>query len=108
MVVARLAAVACAEMPSHSRGPGNIRVRVWVSFTTGAVRSAILATASNYSRTSHPSQQNSMYRTCFVDYQKAFDRINHEKLLNSMEKAGIPDLKRRLIRSLLLEPICSH
>jgi len=37
------AAVACAETPSHSRGPGNIRVRV--SFTTGAVRSAILATA---------------------------------------------------------------
>jgi len=39
--------VACAEAPSHSRGPGNIsvRVRLRVSFTTGAVRSAILATA---------------------------------------------------------------
>ena len=36
-------AVACAEMLSHSRMPGNIRVRV--SFTTGAVQSAILATA---------------------------------------------------------------
>ena len=35
--------VACAETPSHSRVPGNIWVRV--SFTTGAVRSAILATA---------------------------------------------------------------
>jgi len=34
-----------AETPTHSRGPGNIRVRVRVSFTTGAVRSAILATA---------------------------------------------------------------
>jgi len=32
-------------MPSHSRAPGNIWVRVRVSFTTGAVRSAILATA---------------------------------------------------------------
>jgi len=36
---------ACTETPSHSRGPGNIRVRVRVSFTTAAVRSAILATA---------------------------------------------------------------
>jgi len=43
--MARSAAVACAETPSHSRGPGNIRVTVRVSFTTGAVRSAILATA---------------------------------------------------------------
>jgi len=34
-------AVTCAETRSHSRRPGNIRV----SFTTGAVRSAILATA---------------------------------------------------------------
>jgi len=41
--MARLAAVVCTETPSHSRGPGNIRVRV--NFTTGAVRSAILATA---------------------------------------------------------------
>jgi len=31
--------------PSHSRAPGNIWVRVRVSFTTGAVRSDILATA---------------------------------------------------------------
>jgi len=37
--------VACADTPSHSRVPGNIWVRVRVSFTTGAVRSAILATA---------------------------------------------------------------
>jgi len=41
--MARSAAVACAETTSHSRGPGNIRVGV--SFTTGVVRSAILATA---------------------------------------------------------------
>ena len=35
-----------------------------------------------------------------MDYQKAFDRINHEKLLEIMEKAGIPDLERKLIKSL--------
>ena len=44
-VFARSAAVACAETPSHSREPGNIWVRVRVSFTTGAARSVILATA---------------------------------------------------------------
>jgi len=37
--------VACAETPSHSRGPGNIRVSFRVSFTTVAVRSANVATA---------------------------------------------------------------
>jgi len=29
---------------------------------------------------------------CFVDYQKAFDSINHEKLMRIMEMAGIPVL----------------
>jgi len=44
-VFAPLAAVACAETPSHCCAPGNFWVRVRVSFTTGTVRSAILATA---------------------------------------------------------------
>ena len=44
-IIARLTAVVFAETPSHSRMPGNIWVRVRVSFTTGAVLSAILATA---------------------------------------------------------------
>jgi len=47
-------------------------------------------------------QVNKKVYVCFVDYQKAFDRINHEKLLNIMEKAGIPDLERKLIKSLYL------
>src|SRR3989442_869266 len=37
---------------------------------------------------------------CFVDYQKAFDRVRHDKLVEVMEKAGIPDLERRLIINL--------
>jgi len=41
--MARSATVVCAETLSHSPEPGNIRVRV--SFTTGALQSAILATA---------------------------------------------------------------
>jgi len=37
---------------------------------------------------------------CFVDYQKAFDRVKHDKLLEVMERAGIPELERRLIINL--------
>ena len=37
---------------------------------------------------------------CFVDYQKAFDRVKHEKLVEIMEKAEIPELERRLIINL--------
>ena len=37
---------------------------------------------------------------CFVGYQKAFDRVRHDKLLEVMEKAGIPELERRLIINL--------
>ena len=31
---------------------------------------------------------------CFVDYQKTFDRVRHDKLLEVMEKADIPELER--------------
>ena len=34
---------------------------------------------------------------CFVDYQKAFDRVKHDKLRDVMVKAGIPELEIRLI-----------
>src|SRR3989442_10204219 len=34
---------------------------------------------------------------CFIDYQMAFDRVRHEKLVEVMKKAGIPELERRLI-----------
>ncbi len=37
---------------------------------------------------------------CFIDYQKAFDRVRHDKLVEIMEKAGIPELERRLIINL--------
>ena len=37
---------------------------------------------------------------CFVDYQKAFDRVKHDKLTEVIEKAGIPELERRLIINL--------
>src|SRR5881296_2276888 len=37
---------------------------------------------------------------CFVDYQKAFDRVRHDKFAEVMMRAGIPDLERRLIINL--------
>jgi len=37
---------------------------------------------------------------CFVDYQNAFDRVNHDKLLEVMERAGLPELEIRLIINL--------
>ena len=37
---------------------------------------------------------------CFVDYQKAFERVKHDKLLEVMKRAGIPELERRLIINL--------
>ena len=34
---------------------------------------------------------------CFIDYAKAFDRVNHEKLMEVLVKAGIPSHERRLV-----------
>ena len=41
-----------------------------------------------------------MVFVCFVDYQKAFNMAKHDKLVQVMKKAGIPELERRLIISL--------
>ena len=37
---------------------------------------------------------------CFVDYQQALDRVKHDKLGEVMEKAGVPEMERRLIINL--------
>ena len=37
---------------------------------------------------------------CFVDYQKAFDGVKHDKLVEIMERVGVPELQRRLILNL--------
>ncbi|GFR97998.1 retrovirus-related Pol polyprotein LINE-1 [Elysia marginata] len=34
---------------------------------------------------------------CFIDYAKAFDRVNHEKPREVLAKAGIPSHERRLV-----------
>src|SRR5688572_14257763 len=45
-------------------------------------------------------EMNKNIYLCFIDYQKAFDRVSHDKLVEIMEKAGIPELERRLIINL--------
>ena len=39
-------------------------------------------------------------KNIYLYYQKAFDRVRHDKLAEVMVKAGIPDLERRLIINL--------
>ncbi|GFS25830.1 retrovirus-related Pol polyprotein from type-1 retrotransposable element R2 [Elysia marginata] len=34
---------------------------------------------------------------CFIDYAKAFDRVNHEKLMEVLAKVGISSHERRLV-----------
>ena len=34
---------------------------------------------------------------CFVEYKKAFDRVNHGKLIEVVKRAGILELGQRLI-----------
>ena len=38
--------------------------------------------------------------TCFIDYAKAFDYVDHNKLWNILNEMGIPELITCLLRSL--------
>jgi hypothetical protein len=40
---------------------------------------------------------------CFVDYEKAFDRINWLKLMEVLEQVGIDKRDRDLIKNLYME-----
>ena len=37
---------------------------------------------------------------CFIDYAKAFDCVNHNKLWKILQEMGIPDLLTCLLRNL--------
>ena len=37
---------------------------------------------------------------CFIDYKKAFDRVNHNKLIEIMNTIGIPFHETRLTANL--------
>jgi hypothetical protein len=40
---------------------------------------------------------------CFIDWQKAFDRINWTKLMHILQETGIDGRERRFVRKLYLE-----
>ena len=42
-------------------------------------------------------QVNKELYTCFIDYSKAFDRIHHQQLIESLEKVGIDGKDIRII-----------
>ena len=37
---------------------------------------------------------------CFIDYEKAFDRVNHEKMMKIQKKCNIDDKDLRIIQNL--------
>ena len=43
--------------------------------------------------------QKNIY-SCFIDYAKAFDSVNHNKLWKILQEIGIPDHLRCLLRNL--------
>ena len=47
---------------------------------------------------SRPFQKNIYF--CFIDYAKAFDRVNHNKLWTILKEMGIPDHLTCLLRNL--------
>ena len=47
-------------------------------------------------------KQKDLY-TCFTDYEKAFDRVNHEKLIEKLKLAGLNGKDVRIIAGLYWE-----
>ena len=45
-------------------------------------------------------QLNKEIYVCFIDYEKAFDRVNHEKLIQSLQRIGVRGRDIRFIRNL--------
>ena len=37
---------------------------------------------------------------CFLDYEKAFDRVNHQRMIENLQKIGIPGRDIKFIRNL--------
>ena len=44
---------------------------------------------------------------CFIDYEKAFDRVKHEKIIECMENLDI-DRKHKLVKKSVLESKSIH
>ena len=49
---------------------------------------------------SQKKQENSRKNICFIDYTKAFDCVDHNKLWKMLQEMGIPDHLTCLLRNL--------
>ena len=45
-------------------------------------------------------QKNRKIYACFIDYQKAFDRVYHDKLIEILDEIGVPTTERNIIKNL--------
>ena len=43
---------------------------------------------------------NKKVYVCYIDYEKAFDRVNHEKLIDALKRIGVRERDVRFIRNL--------
>jgi len=50
----------------------------------------------------HVIYLTSKYKICFVDYKKAFDRVDWKKLMNALRRIGVDWKDRRLIGNLYI------
>ena len=58
----------------------------------------ILPTSVGSLKKQENSQKNIYF--CFIDYAKAFDSVDHNKLWKILQEMGIPDLLSCLLRNL--------
>ena len=66
----------------------------------GGTRNAIFVIRTLYER-SIEHQQNVFL--CFIDFQKAFDKVHHSQLLATLKQINIDDKDFRIIRNLYFE-----
>ena len=57
-----------------------------------------LLTSAGYLKKQESSRKNIYF--CFIDYAKAFDCVDHNKLWKILKEMGIPDHLTRLLRNL--------
>ena len=61
-----------------------------------------MSVANNGGKMSGNVKKKKLY-ICFIDYTKAFDRVNHDLLFEILSKAGVPDTEINIIKNLYLQ-----
>ena len=76
----------------------NEQVNKHLGICTGAEPEIKLPTSAGSSKKQENSRKNIYF--CFIDYAKAFDCVNHNKLWKILKEMGIPDHLTCLLRNL--------